>query len=134
MFVSDFEIIQLKEFIAQLNSLQNSVIIVEGKKDTQALRKLGCFQKILEFHKSEGINDFAEFAAKNQEIILLFDWDKQGRYLTRRIIKLLERRTKVNLAYKRKLRRITRGKINFIEQLRIYESKLRPDAFLVKCF
>ena len=134
MFVSDSEIIQLREFISQLNSLQDSVIIVEGKKDTQALRRSGCFQKILEFHKFDGINDFTEFVVKYQEIILLFDWDKQGRYLTRRVIKLLERRTKINLTYKRKLRRITRGKINFIEQLRSYESKLRPDAFLIKRF
>ena len=134
MLVLDSEIIQLKEFISQLNSLQDSVIVVEGKKDTQALKKLGCIKKIFEFHKFKDLNDFAEFAAKYQEVILLFDWDKKGRYLTKRVIKLLERRTKINLTYKRKIRQITRGKIKFIEQLGGYESELRPDAFLVKCF
>ena len=133
MQVLESEVIQLKEFIAQLNSSKKSAIIVEGKKDTEALIKIGCLGKIIEYHKFRDINDFADRVAKYQELILLFDWDRKGGYLTRRVIKLLERRTRINLSYKKKLHKTTRGKIKFIEQLADYESELRPDAFLVKC-
>ena len=134
MDILELEIVQLKKFIAQINSSKKSVIIVEGKKDAEALRKIGCLGRIIEFYKFHNINDFADKVSKYQEVILLFDWDHKGRYLTRRVIKLLERRTKINLTEKKKLDRITRGKIKFIEQLINYESDLRPDAFLIKCF
>lgn len=134
MQILESEIIQLKKFIAQINSLKKSVIIVEGKKDAEALRKIGCLGRIIEFHKFQNINDFADKVSKYQEVILLFDWDHKGKYLTRRVIKLLERRTKINLTEKKKLHKITRGKIKFIEQLVNYESDLRPDTFLIKCF
>ena len=133
MQILESEIIELKKIIDQLNSYEKSVIIVEGKKDSEALRKIGCIGKVLEFHKFNGINDFADKVAKYQEVILLFDWDKKGSQLTRKIIKLLERRTKINLTVKKKIHKITKGKIKFIEQLEGYESELRPDAFLVKC-
>jgi len=72
---------------------------------------LGYQGKILEFHKFGGMNVFADSAAKYKKIILLFDIDKKGRYLTGKIIQLLQRRTKVDLSYKKKLRQITREKI-----------------------
>ena len=133
MQVLDSEVIELEKFISQLNSFEKSVIIVEGKKDTEALRKIGCLGKIIEFHKFNDINDFADKVVKYQELILLFDWDRKGAYLTRKTIKLLERRTRINLILKGKLHKITRGKIKFIEQLRCYEAELRPNTFLVKC-
>ena len=128
------EVIELKKFIAQINSSEKSVIIVEGKNDLEALRKIGVLGRIIEFHKFHSMNEFADKIVKYKEVILLFDWDHKGRYLTRRVIKLLERRTKINLTEKKKLHKITRGKIKFVEQLVNYESDLRPDAFLIKCF
>ena len=128
------EVIELKKFIVQINSSEKSAIIVEGKNDVEALRKIGVLGRIIEFHKFHSMNEFADKIAKYKEVILLFDWDHKGRYLTRRVIKLLERRTKINLTEKKKLHKITRGKIKFVEQLVNYESDLRPDAFLIKCF
>ena len=124
MIVSEQEITELKNFIFQLNSMKDSVIVVEGKRDSIALKKLGYSGKILEFHKFRGMINFTDSVAKYENIIILFDRDKKGRYLTGRTIQLLQRRTKVNLSYKRKLREITKGKIMFIEQLVCYESYL----------
>ncbi|RMW38645.1 MAG: topoisomerase [Nitrosopumilus sp.] len=121
MFVTEQEISELQKFVFQLNS-GNGVVVVEGKRDFNALRKLGYQGKILEFHKFGGINNFADSVAKYKKIILLFDRDKKGRYLTGKTIQLLQRRTKVDLSYKKKLRKITKGKIMFIEQLVCYES------------
>ncbi len=122
MLVSDREIIELKNFVFQLNSVKDGVVIVEGKRDSHALKKLGYSGKILEFYRFGGMVDFADSVAKYENLIILFDRDKKGRYLTDKTIQLLQRRTRVDLSYKRRLVEITGGKITFIEQLVCYES------------
>ena len=116
------EITEIKKFIDLLNSEKDGVVIVEGKRDSAALVKLGYSGKILEFHRFKGIVKFADSAAKYHKIILLLDGDRKGRYLTKKIIELLEHRTKIDLFFKKKLVSITKGKIRFIEQLVCYES------------
>ena len=123
MLVTEQEIVELKDFIFQLNSIEG-MVVVEGKRDSIALRKIGYTGKILEFHKFGGMVNFTDSAAKYESLILLFDRDRQGRQLTEKTIQLLQRRTKIDLTYKRKLRAITNGKIKFIEQLVCYESYL----------
>jgi 5S rRNA maturation endonuclease (ribonuclease M5) len=122
VLVSEQEILELKEFVFQLNVIENGVVIVEGKRDSNALRKIGYTGKILEFHRFTGMINFADSVAKFERLIILFDRDKKGRTLTGKTIQLLQRRTKVDLTFKRKLRIITKGKIMFIEQLVSYES------------
>jgi len=116
------EIVEIKKFIDLLNSEKDGVVIVEGKRDSAALVKLGYSGKILEFHRFNGMIKFADSAAKYRKIILLLDGDRKGRYLTKKIIELLEHRTKIDLLFKKKLVSITKGKIRFIEQLVCYES------------
>jgi len=116
------EIVEIKKFINLLNSQKDGVVVVEGKRDSAALVKLGYSGKILEFHRFNGMIKFADSAAKYRKIILLLDGDRKGRYLTKKIIELLERRTKIDLLFKKKLVSITKGKIRFIEQLVCYES------------
>ena len=124
MLVPEQEILELKEFIFQLNAIEKGVVIVEGKRDSDALRKIGHTGKVLEFHRFSGMIDFADSVAKFERVIILFDRDKKGRTLTEKTIQLLQRRTKVDLTFKKKLRIITKGKIMFIEQLVSYESYL----------
>ena len=116
------EIAEIKKFIDLLNSEKDGVVIVEGKRDSAALIKLGYSGKILEFHRFNGMVKFADSAAKYHKLILLLDGDRKGRYLTKKIIELLEHRTKIDLLFKKKLVSITKGKIRFIEQLVCYES------------
>ena len=116
------EIAEIKKFINLLYSQNDSVVVVEGKRDSAALVKLGYSGKILEFHKFNGMIKFADSAAKYRKLILLLDGDRKGRYLTKKIIELLEHRTKIDLLFKKKLVSITKGKIRFIEQLVCYES------------
>jgi len=121
MEFSEKEIEEVKKFVKQLNSEKYSVIVVEGKRDSAALRKLGLSGKIIEFHSFNRLVKFADSVAKYKNIILLLDGDRKGRYLTKRIIGLLEHRTKVDLSFKKKLISVTKGKIRFIEQLVCYE-------------
>ena len=116
------EIAEIKKFVNLLNSQKDSVIVVEGKRASAALVKLGYSGKILEFHRFNGMIKFADSAAKYRTLILLLDGDRKGKYLTKKIIGLLEHRTKIDLLFKKKLVSITKGKIRFIEQLICYES------------
>ena len=116
------EIAEMKKFVNLLNSQKNCAVVVEGKRDSAALVKLGYSGKILEFHKFNGMIKFTDSAAKYSRLILLLDGDRKGRYLTKKIIELLEHRTKIDLLFKKKLVSITKGKIRFIEQLVCYES------------
>jgi len=116
------EIAEIKKFVNLLNLQKNSVVVVEGKRDSAALKKLGYSGKIIEFHRFNGMIKFADSAAKYRKLILLLDGDRKGRYLTKKIIGLLEHRTKIDLLFKKKLVTITKGKIRFIEQLVCYES------------
>ena len=124
MLVTEQEIIELKNFISELNSMKESVVVVEGKRDSVALKKLGYSGKVLEFHRFGGMVNFTDSVSKYKRLIILFDRDKKGRKLTGKTIQLLQRRIKVDLSFKRKLRIITKGKIMFIEQLVCYESYL----------
>ena len=124
MLVTEQEIIELKNFIFELNSMKDSVVVVEGKRDSIALKKLGYSGKVLEFHKFGGMIDFTDSVSKYKRLIILFDRDKKGRMLTGKTIQLLQRRTKIDLSFKKRLREITKGKIMFIEQLVCYESYL----------
>ena len=108
MFVAEKEVSEIKNFVSNLNSMKESVVIVEGKRDAAALRKIGF--------------NFVDSVARHENIIILFDGDKKGRYLTGKTVQLLQRRTNVDLTFKKKLTSITKGKIRFIEQLVCYES------------
>jgi 5S rRNA maturation endonuclease (ribonuclease M5) len=124
VLVTEQEIHEIRNFVFQLNLMKDSVVVVEGKRDASALKKLGFSGQIIEFHKFGGIVNFADSVARYEKLIILFDRDRKGRYLTGKTIQLLQRRTKIDLSFKRKLTVITRGKIRFVEQLVCYESYL----------
>ncbi len=124
MQVSEQEIQDLKNFIISLNSKVDSTVVVEGKRDSEALKKIGVSRKILEFHRFRGLSKFVD-SVSDSNLIILLDGDRKGRYLTSKIVQQLERRTRIDLSFKRKLVSITKGKIRFIEELGSYESYLK---------
>lgn len=124
MKVSEQEIQDLKNFIISLNSKVDSTVVVEGKRDSEALKSIGASGKILEFHRFRGLSKFVD-SVSDSNLIILLDGDRKGRYLTSKIVEQLERRTRIDLSFKRKLVSITKGKIRFIEDLSYYESFLK---------
>ncbi len=120
--IDESEASAVRDFIKNLNSKRDSVVVVEGKKDEAALAGLGFSGKICQFHKFKGLAKFADWASRHKRIILLLDSDRKGAYLTRRIISQLEHRVAIDLSYRRKLIAITRGKIRHVEDLSVYKS------------
>jgi 5S rRNA maturation endonuclease (ribonuclease M5) len=122
MLVTEQEIQEIRNFVLQLNLMKNSIVVVEGRKDSLALKKLGFSGKVIEFYRFGGIVNFADSVARYERLIILFDRDRKGRHLTEKTIQLLQRRMQIDLSFKKKLTTITKGKIRFVEQLVCYES------------
>jgi len=103
------EIGEIKNFIDLLNAQTKSAVVVEGKRDSLALRKLGFTGTVLEFHHYNGLIKFVDHAAKYESLIMLLDGDRKGKYLIGRIIRNLQRQTRINLYFKKKLVSISKG-------------------------
>jgi 5S rRNA maturation endonuclease (ribonuclease M5) len=59
-------------------------VIVEGKKDTVALRKIGLVGDIIILHSGKGLYDFCEdIVGRFAKVIVLMDWDAKGEVLHR---------------------------------------------------
>jgi len=117
---------ELKEFVDQINneSTKDSLILVEGKRDLEALSYLGCSGNIQAYHNYKSIVDLADnFRVKYKKLILLLDLDDTGRIMTRKISHLLNQRY-IDNYYRNKIIRITRGKIRTIEELRSFYNSM----------
>src|ERR671932_1423690 len=115
---------RLREFINMLNeeSENGSVIVVEGKRDVEALNRVGFNGNLTVFNHFKGVTDFVDnhYQTRNK-IILLLDMDRTGKYLTSRLLRQLQYKgNNVSLSYKKALAKISNGKIRHIEDLVMY--------------
>ena len=111
---------ELREFVNQINneSTKDSLILVEGKRDLEALSYLGCSGNIQIYHNYKSIVDLADnFRVKYKKLILLLDLDDTGKIMTRKISHLLNQKY-IDNYYRNKIIKITQGKIRTIEELR----------------
>jgi 5S rRNA maturation endonuclease (ribonuclease M5) len=123
----DYETIErLRGFIGMLNeeSERGSVVVVEGKRDAQALSSIGFTGNPAVFHHFKGISDFIDNHS-NRKIILLLDMDRTGKYLTSKLARQLQARmSSVSLGYKKTLVKITNGKVRHVEELSKFASQI----------
>ena len=112
----------IDDFILSLNdeSNRNSIVIVEGKKDVEALYYLGYSGKIKTYHHFRGTTNFIDRCATNyNKLILLLDSDRKGNAITKKILSQLNGKI-IDLNYKKKLLKITSGKIKKIEEIKSF--------------
>ncbi len=121
MEFEESEMLEIHDFIRSLNSKKDSIVVVEGRKDEEALNKLGFSGKVCQFHTFKGLAKFADSVSRYKRLIILLDSDRKGAYLTKRILSQLEHRMTVDLSFRRKLTAITKGKIRHIEDLSLYK-------------
>ena len=114
------DVFKVKDFVKSLNSAHDSIIVVEGKRDEDALKKLGYSGKICQFHSFKGLVKFADSMPKYKNLILLLDSDRKGRYLTKRIIAQLQHRMIIDLSYRKDLTIVTKGRVKHVEDLFMY--------------
>ena len=115
---------RLRGFIDMLNyeAENGSVVVVEGKRDVEALMRIGFNGNVTTFNRFKGIADFVDNQHPfSKKIILLLDMDKTGKYLTSRLVSQLQHQgSNVSLFYKKTLAKITNGKIRHVEELVAY--------------
>jgi 5S rRNA maturation endonuclease (ribonuclease M5) len=117
---------ELRAFVNQINneSASDSLILVEGKRDLEALSYLGCSGNIQAYHNYKSIVDLADsFRVKYKKLILLLDLDDTGRMMSRKISYLLNQRY-IDNYYRNKIIKITQGKIRTIEELRSFYNSM----------
>ncbi len=97
-------------------------VVVEGKKDSEALEKFGIHTDQL--HKTHNsLNERVEMLAQNKECILLLDLDKVGRRLHARLKGDLQHAgVRVNSRFRNFL--LTRTRLRFIEGIDTYMKNL----------
>ena len=97
-------------------------VVVEGKKDSEALKKFGILTDQL--HKTHrSLNERVEMLAQNKECILLMDLDKAGRRLHAHMKGDLQHAgVRVNSRFRNFL--LTRTRLRFIEGLDTYMKNL----------
>lgn len=97
-------------------------IIVEGSKDVRTLRSLGVQGPIFCVKSRRlGLFDFLETIAIHSKVIVLTDFDKEGRALAWRLRRdLSQMRIKTNTEIWKQLKALTRSEIVGIESLGKY--------------
>lgn len=122
---------KIQRVIAALieESAKGKPIIVEGKKDAQALRELGVNGRILTV--KTGGKSFIEATAEIEklgarEVILLLDFDRRGKEGNERLQQNLERaKIKANTRFWRELQALVGREIQCIESLTSYLKTLQ---------
>jgi 2,5-diamino-6-(ribosylamino)-4(3H)-pyrimidinone 5'-phosphate reductase len=122
------KILEVLERLSRKNA-DGTPVIVEGKKDVTTLRALGIEGRLIEAKTGgktllEVIFDLEKSGA--QEVILLLDFDRRGRELTKRLKQYLEKtRTKPNLFFWEELLNMIGREVKDVEGLMSYMRTLR---------
>jgi len=119
---------KIQQLITRLidESAKGKLIVVEGKKDAQALQELGVSGPILTV--KTGGKSFLEAACQIEkqdacEAILLLDFDRRGVEGTKRLQESLERgKVKVTVDFWRELHSLAGREVSCIESLPAYVS------------
>jgi len=118
------DLAELSQFIEFLNSESEigSLVVVEGKRDLEALRSIGFKGDLIVYNNFRGIGDFVhQLATRNKKVILLLDMDRKGKVLTSKILSHLNSSCQHDYLHtKRKLAQITKGRLKHIEDLKSF--------------
>ena len=90
--MNDFERAErLKKVFETLYEINKRIpVIVEGRRDVNALRKIGLVGDIIAIHGGKGLYEFCEdIAERFHSVILIIDWDEKGEVLYKTVSKHL---------------------------------------------
>jgi len=113
-------------------SQEGAVIVVEGIRDRDSLRKIGITGPILCLQNSrKNALGFVEELHDVKEVIILTDFDREGVFLAKRLARILNAGgIPNNLVLWRDLRRLARSDIRSVEELPKYYQRLQVKSLL----
>ena len=123
-----YDLEALEELIASLldASFQGAAVIVEGRRDEQALRALGLPGPVIMASRRRAL-DLAEDAARNyRQIILLTDWDGKGDEMCKTIERHLRSMgSRPDREIRSRLKKLVKKEIKDVESLSRYAQRMR---------
>ena len=127
-FRGTYDLKALEELIASLiqASEEGAAVIVEGRRDLQALRSLGLSGPVIMASRHCAL-DLAEEAARNySQVILLTDWDGKGDEMCQTIGRYLcSVGIKPDGLIRSRLKKLVKKEIKDVESLGRYTEKMR---------
>jgi 5S rRNA maturation endonuclease (ribonuclease M5) len=95
-----------------------ALVVVEGRRDAKALESIGFKGELFLLCHNESLVKLASKAEGYKKIILLLDLDKKGKVLTKKAAMILqEKKSKIDLFFRRELSKVSKGRIKHIEEL-----------------
>ncbi len=113
------ELDELEEVIERLRLANKECpVIVEGRRDRDALQRLGLEGEIITIHSGGTLYDFAEeLIHAHETIILLPDWDDRGELLYGKLASLLRGIYERNESIRNRLIELCSGLIKEVEEI-----------------
>ncbi len=103
-----------------------AVVLVEGKRDREALAKLGVAGEIVMTSQQSLLNLCEGLARSKKDIIILTDWDERGEEVARQIILYMEADgSRPDNTLRVRLRGLLKKEIMEVENLYIYMENLK---------
>jgi 5S rRNA maturation endonuclease (ribonuclease M5) len=100
-----------------LEAQEGAIVVVEGKKDMQALKALGLTGRCFGLSQA-GFAEFLKVAEKHKKVILLLDYDAKGRRMFARALKMLQvKGITADSHFRNEVRRVTKGEVRHIEEV-----------------
>jgi 5S rRNA maturation endonuclease (ribonuclease M5) len=121
----------LRSFVVELNNLseEGGVVLVEGKRDMDALREIGYTGGLLSV-SSFNSKQARKTLGNAKSVVILTDLDRQGRQLAARYTKLLRTEgVAPSLAQRKRLSQASKGTFLHIENLRRFSELWVAHAF-----
>ena len=123
-----YDLEALEELITALleASSQGAAIIVEGRRDKNALRSLGVEGPVIMASRRPALDLAEDVARTYRDIIVLTDWDSKGEEMAL-IIEQYLRCTPANadLEIRSRLKKLVRKDIKDVESLSLYMDRMR---------
>ncbi len=123
-----YDLEALEELIAALleASRQGAVVIVEGRRDEQALRALGLSGPVIMASRHSALDLAEDVARRFSSIVLLTDWDGKGDEMARNIehhLRSVGSRPDADLRCR--LKKLVKKEIKDVESLSLYVERMR---------
>jgi len=109
----------LDEFLELSKELRGKLLIVEGKNDEKALKSLG-LNNIIKINRKPLYKVAEEAArAKSKEIVILTDFDREGRALAAKLSRLfIPRKVRINRRLRKKIMEFGKTEIENLRNLK----------------
>ena len=118
----------IEELIDELKdrALCGAVVLVEGRRDREALEKLGIAGEVVMTSQQSLLNMAEGLARTKKDIIVLTDWDERGEEVARQLSLYLEADgVKADNSIRCSLRGLLKKEITEVENLYVYVENLK---------